>query len=362
MKLEKVVAYVITKGFRIRLKPETIQLPITGKCNSRCTTCNVWKQDNKCDIDVSALKKVLKDEYLQQVRYIGINGGEPFLHNHFIDVIKAILEVKKLKAIYIITNGIATERVLSNLKEVKKLCKEKGVRINLTVSLDGINDVYEDVRGVPGVFDRVEKTIHTIKSDLEQYGDSLTLGTTISKRNVEYLSQIKSYAHEYGIQVNYHLAVPNRRIYTANNEEYSVLNNERNKMLATEFFFGEYKYSNSWKRKLLYYQNYKFLIEGGMKRCSSCNYQKQDLTLDEHLNVYFCAKESKLIGNANDACIRELVKSKVAKEEEKRISRCCNTCGHYITLPSVKGFLGFCVEMFKPGVWVLYRILCAVKV
>lgn len=358
MKIEKIFSYFITNGLRIRLRPETLQMPITGKCNSKCTTCNVWKQKEKKDVDIDELKKTLQDEYFKNVRYVGINGGEPFLHSRFCEVIETILKIKKLKAIYIITNGLATDRTLNMLSSAKKMCKKRGVKINLTVSMDGVGEVYECVRGIKNSFKNVENTILAINSDLNRYCDSITIGTTISKRNVGYLSQIRTYADIHRIKVNYHLAVPNRRIYTAENEDYSVLHVVRNRMLATEFFFGEYKYSTSWKSKLLYYQNFKFLLNKGMKRCSVCNYQKQDLTLDEHLNIYYCAKESKAIGKASDTPIRMILKSKQAKEELKRIKKCCNQCGHYITMPSISGFWGFCTELLKPGVWIFYKILC----
>jgi len=346
---------MLTGFFHVRIKPETLQLPITGKCNSQCTTCNVWKQKERCDISPEGLKKVLQDEYLINVKYVGLNGGEPFLHSQFIEIIKDILQLPKIKAIYIITNGIMTERIKTVLPEVNALCKDRGVVINLTISIDGVNEVYSIVRGVPA-FDKVCDTVKEIASSKDNYCNNLTIGTTISRANVAYISSVKILAEELKVKANYHLAVPNRRIFTTDEETYTVFHDLKSKSLATELFFGLYKYSTTLKEKLLYFQNYYFLLSDGNTRISACNYRFQDLTIDENLNLYYCARESHQLGNLKENTIRQILKAKKAKEELRRIAPICHTCGHYITLPTLKGMVLFIRETLKPGVWVRYQV------
>ena len=277
------------------------------------------------------------------------------MHLQFIEVIKVVLQLPRLEAIYIITNGIMTERIESLLLEANSLCKRRGVIIHLTVSLDGVDEIYKTVRGV-STFDKVCKTIKDIAAKKERYCNSLTIGTTISRANVAHVSAIKVLAEELNINVNYHLAVPNRRIFTADEETYTVFHDEKSRMLATELFFGLYKYSKSLKEKVLYFQNYYFLLSNGNIRVSACNYRFQDLTLDENLNLYYCARESQQIGNAKNDTIRHILKSKKAKQELKRIAPVCHTCGHYITLPTIKGLFLFIKETLKPSAWIHYRV------
>ena len=349
--MKKVIEYVFTELCGIRLKPRTLQLPITGRCNSKCSTCNIWRQEKQHDISVDDLKEVLKDDYFSKVNSVGINGGEPFLHRNFIEIIETILTLPNVKNIYIISNGITSSLILEKLVKTKSLCDKYHCTLHLTISFDGIGTIYSKVRGLD-VFENVVNTIKKVKRNQDKYCSTLTLGTTISKGNIYYLSEIKQYAKELDVDVNYHLAVPNRRIFV-DEDDFSIFHQERELMLGREFFFGEFKYQDSYKKKLLYFQNYYLLNKG--KRISACNYKKQDLTIDEDFNLYFCAKESYKIGNLITDPARKIINERESKLENKRITNKCDSCGHYITLPTIKGFILFIFELFKPAIWIVYK-------
>lgn len=361
MRFNSIKNYILTEFFHIRIKPQTIQLPITSKCNSRCATCNIWKCTRREDINVEKLKKALSDKYFSNVHNVGINGGEPFLHKNFIGVIKAVLTLKRIKSLYIISNGLSTDKIIENLEKAKQICDNKGVHIYLTISVDGVDDYYSKVRGVPGGYNRVINTLSIISKNLNRYCSSLTIGTTISKWNIENVASIKAVSSRLDIPVNYHIAVPNRRIHTNDNYDYSVLKDQKSLFLAREFFYGLFKYSPSVKQKLLYFQNYYYLLSNGTKRISGCSYKSQDITIDENLNLFFCAKESKSIGNVGKNSAMSLIKTQKARRECKRIMKCCSSCGHYITMPSIKGLLLFIRELIKPSVWLRYKLYARIR-
>lgn len=354
------VRYLLTEILHIRIKPSTIQMPITGRCNSKCSTCNIWKQEKKEDIDLEQLAAVLKDPFLQKIENVGVNGGEPFLHHDFIGLINTLMNLPKIKRIYLITNGLLTNRVLRLLSEAHEVCKKNNVEIYLTISFDGINEIYTDVRGIKDGYKKVYETITLIKKDIDKYCETLTLGTTISKKNIEYISEIKMVAEKLELPINYHLAVLNRRIYTNDSyDEYSVLCDERSLALTTEFFWGLFKYSPRLKQKILYFQNYYYLAHKGKDRISACEYKYQDITIDENLNVYYCAKESMELGIANQP-IKKLLTDRKSIKELKRIRKTCKECGHYITIPTIRGTILFLAEMLKPMCWIKYKVLCKI--
>lgn len=357
MILSKISNYFISEVLHIRLKPQTLQMPITGKCNSKCITCNIWKQHKRIDMSADELKKIVADPYFSNVENVGINGGEPFLHSEFEEIIRTITTLPSIERIYLISNGLLTNRIIEKLKSIKEITMARNVKLYLTISLDGIDNKYTDVRGIAGGFNRVKETLYAIKSDMESYCDSLTIGTTVSIENVDSLKEIDSFATDLSIPVNYHIAVPNRRIYTnEDSDRYSVLCDELARLKAIEFFYGRFKKSKTIKEKLLYFQNYYYLHSNG-RRVSSCTYKKQDLTIDENFNLYYCAKESKKIGNLTENKACEILNKDFSKQEERRICKECVNCGHYITLPTVQGFLLMVLEILRPGVWIAYRYL-----
>lgn len=356
--LGKLCNNIITRTFKIRIKPRVLQLPITEKCNSKCKTCNVWKEKSKNDLNAEDLRKVFKDDYFNKIVAVGINGGEPFLHSDIDKIIDSVLSLKQIRNIYIISNGIIKDKILTKLVDIKNKCKSKSVGLHVTISVDGISETHELVRGIPGSFEKSFGTLHTIADNPSKYCDTINAGTTISLDNIENIVATKTFLNLNRIGQNYHLAVPNKRIKTYDCADYSVLCKKRETMLAREFFFGSFKYASSLKESLLAFQNYHYLINGGGKRISTCNYLRSDITIDENLNVYLCATASEKVGSLRENSLTEIVHSLDVRNEEKRIEKLCDSCGHYLSQPTLKGILLFIKEKLKPAVWYWYKLKC----
>lgn len=132
--LTRINGYFWGNIVKVRTKPRTIQLPITSFCNSRCVTCNVWKLQERHNIDYDLLGEALQNSYFNKVESVGINGGEPSLHKNFLEVISIVLTLPRLKYIYIISNGMVEELLLHKLEKAIKLCRKRGVKLHLTIS------------------------------------------------------------------------------------------------------------------------------------------------------------------------------------------------------------------------------------
>jgi MoaA/NifB/PqqE/SkfB family radical SAM enzyme len=336
---------IVCKNFlqsklKYRTKPKVLQLPITSKCNSRCVICNIWKNKTFIDIDSQDLQKVLQDSYFKKIETVGLNGGEPTLHKNFNDVIDAVLQLPKLKSIHLISNSLITNKILTVLKYGKMRCSLKGVRFGFTISIDGVNEIHNFVRGIPSAFEKTMKSLDEIIKNKNEYYDYIEIGCTISKYNVYYLAEMDSYFSNYSIPVCYHLAVPNKRIGTFDDANYSVLSDNRAKLMAEEFFLTKYMMdSKSIIDKIRYFMNYYYLKNEGKGRLAICNYLYQDITIDESLNVYLCATASDCIGNLKNNNFKSFIKNGQVKSIRKKNSQECNTCIHYVNYPAFNGLV-----------------------
>ncbi|MDR0537809.1 MAG: radical SAM protein [Tannerellaceae bacterium] len=337
LKLIRIISDFFQAELNYRTKPRVLQLPITSKCNSRCVTCNVWKNKTPIDIEPDKLKDILGDPYFNEVTTVGINGGEPTLHLRFEDVVNAVLSLPKIKNIHLISNAILTKRLLSLMKSCKQLCSASGCVFNYTISIDGISQTHNTVRGVSTAFNKTIESLEEIMKDKNSYCDNIDIGCTISKYNVYNLVEFETYFSNYEININYHLAVPNKRIGTFYNADYSVLSDKRAKLMAEEFFLVKYKEANQIKNKIKYFMNFYYLNKGGKGRLATCHYLHQDITIDEKLDVFLCATASDKIGNLTVNTFNSLIKSGKVNEIEKNISELCDTCIHYCDFPSLKG-------------------------
>ena len=77
---------ILKSNFGELKKPYKLNFCITYKCNSRCKTCNIWKINAKNELSIDEIKLFAdKNRYF---KWIELTGGEVFLRNDFVDIIK----------------------------------------------------------------------------------------------------------------------------------------------------------------------------------------------------------------------------------------------------------------------------------
>ncbi|VGO15594.1 hypothetical protein PDESU_04179 [Pontiella desulfatans] len=343
--------------------PRVLQFPITGRCNSKCGTCSVPELAPDVDMTVERVREIMKNDLFKNLQAIGINGGEPSLVKELPLIIDELLLLPRLRSIHMITNGMLTGRILEITKTMYEACRSKGVRFELSISLDGIEEVYWACRGVSSF----AKTMATIKTVVEHpgvYCNSFTAGCTVSRYNVDHLTANDTYCAENGIPITYRLAVPNRRIHNLGyTDDFSVLVDENHRQTALEFFFGKVVDGNgSWRQRFTYYAIFKYLEAKGHRRLADCFWKWRDATVDEEGNIYYCATESKCLGKLDGSNAKAIFHSRESLQYRKElISENCQHCIHYAFFPTIGGaldFLGFILRRLSfPGSYRLMRRL-----
>lgn len=169
-----------------KLYPFNLTISVTNRCNSKCKTCNIWKSNQEeNELGLEDWRKILKSIGKCPV-WITISGGEPFLREDLVSIIKIINKYNRPSIINIATNGILTDKIYREVKEVLTFYKGKLI-VNL--SADGIKQKHDFIRGVR-CFDKVLETYKKLKKI-----KNLTIGihTVISKYNVRDVSEIYNF-------------------------------------------------------------------------------------------------------------------------------------------------------------------------
>ena len=327
----KEVKRTIRLGCSAERKPTTLQLPITYLCNYDCVMCGMRKMIGKHDFSASELKQILSDELFTEINAVGINGGEPFMKKDFVECVNVIVEqLPKLKELYIITNGYFSERIKQCLTLIKPICKERNVKINLSLSIDGINDMQDFHRGHKGAFDKMLATINILKSN--DLVDHLGVVTTITRYNIARISEVEVWCQENNLEVNYNIASEIVRLSNSEKvNDFSLLHDEHARMMAREFFYHLFMETKNEK----YYALYLYLKEG--VRYAPCPYQTiQWVTLTPDTQIAYCATSSKNLGSCLECSALELVKNNEDYLKELCKDKCHN-CAHYIQYLSASG-------------------------
>lgn len=330
-------------------RPLTLQMPITSRCNSKCKTCNVWKAKQQRDTDPITLRKIFKDSFFSEVKSVGINGGEFTLVPDFIQILEAVVTLPKLSSVYLISNGLFPKKLFEYLKAAKEVCDYRNVSLHICISVDGYGKVHETVRGIPNCFNKTLEILNELYHHKETYCHSFSIGCTISRFNISNIKETEQFLQSFkGVDVEYHLAVPNKRINTFQDyQSYYVLTDSKTRLLAATFFYEKYLSESNEARRRQFFANYYFLTRGG--RLCTCEYLYRDVTIDEQMNLALCATASDIIGNLKERKVSELIKSRNAAKERKNLKHnYCTTCIHYSYHPlTLQGRLSYIHEELR---------------
>ncbi len=306
--------------------PIELQLPITYKCNFDCVMCGMRNLINQDHLSPSELGNILSDPLFSKVEHVGINGGEPFLRQDLVECVDAVItSLSELSAIYLISNGYFTERICKLLKPIKAHCSSRNIKVNLALSIDGVGDMQDFMRGKEGSYTAINNTVNALQANLESYCDQLTGICTITKHNIERIGEVELWASLNQIEVSYNIATEHKRIANADKVgSFSILHDDKAKMLAREFFFKQYHKTHNEKYMALFL----FLSTG--KRMSSCLYQKcRGVTLNPDGGLAYCATYSDVVGNACEVSALSLFRSN-SHYHDKLCQQRCSVCSHYM--------------------------------
>jgi len=152
--------YQLSRRFSYpRLLPVNLTVSVTYQCNSRCKTCNVWKIKSKDELKVEEYQKIF-DSLKTVPVWFTMSGGEPFLRKDLPEIC-GVADSCKPAVINIPTNGLLPKRIEESVREILDITNSKLV---LNLSLDGIGKTHDEIRGVPGNFDKAMETFDRLEA------------------------------------------------------------------------------------------------------------------------------------------------------------------------------------------------------
>ena len=166
-----------------------MNLMITGKCNLNCLHCFNAKDNAPLNTELS-YEQILN--ILDQARDIGIHaftitGGEPLVHRHFLDIVKAIYE-RNMMIFELNTNGLLINQKMLDL------FKELGCHPLIKISFDGIG-YHNWMRQNPKAEDL---TINAIKLCIKN-GFRVKAQTQVNRKNLDAMYETAEMLNDLGV-------------------------------------------------------------------------------------------------------------------------------------------------------------------
>ncbi len=180
--------------------PETISLFLTYHCNLRCKMCGQWGEQG---IFKTYAKKIInsrlsKDEIKALIRDVAffkpnitLFGGEPMLYPGWLEVVSMIKQAG-LRC-NMITNGTLVKRYAEQIVDSEL--------DEIIFSLDGPENIHDEIRGVPGIYQKTMAGFDRINQYKQAQGKKLpyiNVNSTITPQNYRHFDEIITAAGQIG--------------------------------------------------------------------------------------------------------------------------------------------------------------------
>ncbi|MFC1631386.1 radical SAM protein [Candidatus Omnitrophota bacterium] len=191
-------------------KPKIMVFFTSFECNLRCAMCFAWsKQKQTHQLSLGQIQNLFADSLIRDnLEIVNITGGEPTLRADLTEIIQIILRnCSNLRRIDLSTNGVNTAEVIDQAERILTLLLSTHVKLTISISLDGVGQLHERIRGSAGIFTKIEQTTELLKELMLLYPFlSIGFNMTVSRLNYQAIEQVHKYAANRGLGINFTLA------------------------------------------------------------------------------------------------------------------------------------------------------------
>jgi len=134
---------------------------VTSVCNAKCRTCFYWEELNqRGDLTWDEIKRL--SETMPRFNDFWLSGGEPMLRRELTDIIHLFYVNNGVRWMNLPTNGLLPERTA---EWTRRICRENpDLYLDLNIAMDGLFEMQDSIRAVPGNFKKTLDTLEAIQS------------------------------------------------------------------------------------------------------------------------------------------------------------------------------------------------------
>lgn len=200
--IPKFIGYKLAnRGWVKTPRPYQITFSVTTACQSLCKSCNIGLvyQKNpsvaKNDLTLEEIEKMFKS--IGPVYFFNVSGGEPYLRQDLPKIVELACKYLKPRVIHTPTNALMPQLIERKTREIMEIINRYDSSVPYTIkpSFDGVGEKHDELRGVPGNFDKLVETYKRLKVLQKEFPNlHVGLGTVISKNNLDTIKETVDYA------------------------------------------------------------------------------------------------------------------------------------------------------------------------
>lgn len=311
---------------------------VTDVCDARCVMCNIWKNQETAE-------SFLPAELLESVKplaSVSFAGGEPFLHEDIVDLIKVVHKNNPQAKVVFSSNGFRTDEIVKKAKEILAIHP----LTQITISLDGVGRMHDQIRGIPGAWKKVNATFDALGAIGMK---NRNFGFTITPHNFSEIPKVYAHAKEKGAGLS--LAVA---------QSSAFLNVEIDPVKEADVYpvmrpiiedhLRSWRPLN-WFRAFFFWGIVRYLATG--KRPLSCDALDRQFLISQKGEIFSCHPLLWKAGELKENSLPDIL----AGDEAKRLrpeAQACDACWEVCTARSA-----IRANLFRVALWALVNKLSA---
>lgn len=343
--MRRVIRYVrsLVQNHRRKFSwPRMLTYTVTFACNAKCIMCDSWKMTEKGDLTLDELEQIIPQ--LPKMDAVRLTGGEPFVRKDMLEIAHLIQKHVKPMILHVTTNGFLTERIVEFCEK-----RDKKMPLMVLVSIDGMNEKHNEIRGNSNAFDHVHRTIEALAPRRKELRIQLAVNQTIvDAEGIDHYRQLREFLRPYGVRNQMVMAYDISATYNLERDlnvapteigefttfgQFSV-EQVRELVMEVEKDLPNYPlWERMAKRYYLRGIANRLLKEKGTPN-PKCVALQSHLRIFPNGDVPTCQFNSQVVGNLRNAPFEEVWQSASAEKQRDWVRKCAGCWAECEVLPS----------------------------
>jgi MoaA/NifB/PqqE/SkfB family radical SAM enzyme len=165
-------ASVVRSRLGLPDRPRLLTYIVTFRCNARCVMCDSWRKDGEGDLTLPQIETIFRQ--LPRLHAVRLTGGEPFVRRDFAEIAGLASRLLDPMVLHVTSNGFLTDRIVSFCEQ-----RDRSRPLSLLISIDGVGDKHDRVRGRRDAWERTMATIRALAPRQKELAMRLAVNQTI---------------------------------------------------------------------------------------------------------------------------------------------------------------------------------------
>lgn len=211
--------------------PRVLTYTVSFACNARCEMCDSWRKPREDELTTDEVARIFRE--FPRMDAVRLTGGEPFVRRDLTEIAGIAHRELRPFFLHVTTNGFLTDRIVEFCEE-----RPRDQRLFVLVSVDGVGDKHDRVRGHVGAWEKAMATLEALAPRRKEL--RLTLGvnqTVVDREGAAHYPLLRDHLAPLGIVPRVVMAYEQSATYDTR-RELDLMPTERGK-LETFGDFGE---------------------------------------------------------------------------------------------------------------------------